>query len=245
MRKVLILGATSRIALETGICFARAGCDLFLVGRDAEKLSANKAVLENAGARRVIIASCDLMYIDTHVDLIDTVLATLGGIDSVLIAHGVYEDQLECERSAAKTLDIINVNFTSVVSLLTLLANYFECQRSGIIAVITSIAGDRGRRTHYIYGTSKGALNIFLQGLRSRLYKSGVSVVTIKPGYVDTPMTASLEKNILFAKPSYVGQKIYTAMKRHKNVVYIPGFWRLVMYVVKIIPEWLFKRLSF
>jgi short-subunit dehydrogenase len=245
MRRVLIIGATSRIAQETGICFARAGCDLFLVGRDAEKLRSTKAALEKAGARRVEIVSRDLTRVDTHQELIDTVIATLGGIDSVLIAHGVYEDQLECERSAAKTLDIIYVNFTSVVSLLTLLANYFEHQRSGIIAVITSIAGDRGRRTHYIYGSSKGALNIFLQGLRSRLYKNGVSVVTIKPGYVDTPMTASLEKNILFAKPSYVGQKIYMAMKHHKDVVYVPGFWRFVMYAVKIIPESLLKRMSF
>lgn len=245
MDRILVCGATSGIARETCLCFAEAGADLFLVGRDIEKLKSLEAMLKDAGARRVETVAFDLTNIDMHGWLIDLAVSKLEGIDSVLIAHGIYEDQLECERSVTKTLNILEVNLTSTISLLTILANYFEERRQGVIAVITSIAGERGRRLHYIYGTSKGALNIFLQGLRCRLHKVGVSVLTVKPGYVDTPMTASLKKNMLFAKPQYVGRKIYTAMKRRKDIIYTPGFWRAVMYVVKIIPESMFKRINF
>ncbi len=244
MSRILICGATSRIAQETALCFARAGGELFLIGRNTEKLGFVKSALEQAGARRVEVLSVDLAELDKHQEILDAAMVALGSIDGVLIAHGVLDSQLECERSVARTMDVLQANFMSAVSLLTILANYFEPRRRGVIAVITSIAGDRGRRSHYIYGTSKGALNIFLQGLRCRLHPAGVSVITVKPGYVDTPMTDSMKKNILFAKPSYVGRKIYRAMKGHKDVVYVPGFWRLFMFGVKAIPESFFKRMG-
>jgi len=135
-------------------------------------------------------------------------------------------------------------NCASVISLLRILADYFEQQRRGCIAVISSVAGDRGRQSNYVYGAAKGAVTVFLQGLRNRLYKSGVAVVTIKPGTVDTPMTAGMKKGLLFASASSVGQGIYKAMLARKEVVYLPWFWRPIMFIIRSIPEPIFKKLS-
>jgi short-subunit dehydrogenase len=143
-----------------------------------------------------------------------------------------------------KALEEFQVNCTSVISLLILLANYFEPRKRGCIAVISSVAGDRGRKANYLYGAAKAAVTVFLGGLRGRLAKSGVSVITIKPGFVDTPMTASMRKGLLFASPRKVGEGIYHAMLKGKEVVYLPWFWRPIMLVVKSIPEPIFKKLS-
>ncbi len=132
----------------------------------------------------------------------------------------------------------------SVISLLTHLGNRFEAQRHGAIAVISSVAGDRGRLSNYVYGTAKGAVSIFMQGLRNRLYKSGVNVLTIKPGFVDTPMTAQLPKGALWAQPDHIAAGIIKAIDSGKTVVYLPGFWRLIMLIIKSIPESVFRRLS-
>jgi short-subunit dehydrogenase len=131
-----------------------------------------------------------------------------------------------------------------VISLLTISANYFEQRRRGCIAVISSVAGDRGRKSNYVYGTAKAALTTFLQGLRNRLSSSGVTVVTVKPGFVATPMTAHMKSGLLTASPQAVGQGIYEAMMKKKDVVYLPWFWQPIMFIVKSIPESVFKRLS-
>ena len=138
----------------------------------------------------------------------------------------------------------LTTNGISVISLLTILANYFEAQKQGCIAVITSVAGDRGRKTNYVYGTAKAAVNMFLQGLNNRLFKSGVRVLTLKVGFVDTPMTAAIKKTPLFAQPETVGKSIYKAMLRRKGVVYIPWFWQFIMLIIIHIPEIIFKRLN-
>jgi short-subunit dehydrogenase len=138
----------------------------------------------------------------------------------------------------------LQTNGTSVIALLTLLANRFEAQGHGTLAVIGSVAGDRGRQSNYVYGTAKGMLAIFLQGLRNRLHRRGVNVLTIKPGFVDTPMTAGFEKGPLWASPEQVASRIIVAIDKGWDVVYAPAFWRLIMLVITTIPERVFKRLS-
>jgi decaprenylphospho-beta-D-erythro-pentofuranosid-2-ulose 2-reductase len=242
--KILIIGATSAIAQETAKCFARDGAELFLVARSSEKLNAVADDLRVRGAKSVETFLLDISDLDRHQEMFDAALAALGSLDMLLIAHGTLGDQRKCELSVEETLKELNTNALSVISLLTISANYFEQQRRGCIAVISSVAGDRGRQSNYVYGTAKGAVNTFLQGLRNRLYKAHVSVLTVEPGFVDTPMTAALKKGPLFARPSSVGKGIYQAMLKGKDVVYLPWFWRPIMLVVRSIPERIFKRLS-
>jgi short-subunit dehydrogenase len=244
MIKVLVVGATSAIAYEAAKCFAQDGAKLFLVGRNAEKLTAIANDLKVRGARGVETFLLDLNDLDRHQETLDAAISTFGVLDMLLIAHGTLGNQQLCERSVTETLKEFTSNCTSVISLLTISANYFEQQKRGCIAVISSVAGDRGRPSNYVYGTTKAAVSTFLQGLRSRLYKSGVSVVTVKPGLVDSPMTVALKKGPLFSSPQRVGRGVYQAMKRGKAVVYLPGYWRGIMFVVRSIPEGLFKRLS-
>src|SRR6266700_6129958 len=243
-QKIMIIGATSSIAHETAKHFAKNHAHLYLIARNPEKLETIKNDLTVRGAKHVETQHLDLNNLDQHHELIQTAIQTLGVLDTVLISHGTLADQQLCQQSVTKTIEELTTNFTSVISLLTIIANYFEQQRHGTIAVVTSVAGDRGRPSNYIYGTSKGAVTIFLQGLRSRLSKSGVTVLTIKPGLVDTPMTASLNKGPLFAQPGKVGKSIYKAIKKRKDIIYIPWFWRPIMLIVKSIPEPIFKRLS-
>ena len=165
-------------------------------------------------------------------------------MDLALIAHGSLPDQARCSVSVDDTLEALRINGTSVISLLTCLTPVFEAQRSGTIAVISSVAGDRGRQSNYAYGAAKGMVSVFMQGLRNRLTPHGVHVLTIKPGLVDTPMTASFKKGFLWATPDRVGADIVRAIDRRKDVLYTPWFWRLVMLAICAVPETLFKRLK-
>jgi short-subunit dehydrogenase len=242
-KRVLICGATSAIAGATARCFAEAQDLLFLVARDRQKLDAVAADLRVRGAARVETHVMDLADTAAHPGMIDACARSLGGIDTVLIAHGTLPDQAACQRSFAAARAELETNFMSVVSLLTLLGNDFEQRRAGTIAVISSVAGDRGRQSNYVYGAAKGAVSIFMQGLRNRLQRAGVHVLTIKPGFVDTPMTAGFAKNPLWADAASVGRGIYRALCRGNDVVYLPWFWRLVMWLIRLVPERIFKRL--
>jgi decaprenylphospho-beta-D-erythro-pentofuranosid-2-ulose 2-reductase len=242
--RVLIVGATSAIAIEVARAFAARGARLFLSGRDPAKLSAVADDLRVRYAAQVASAVLDVGDVPRHEDLIDRALRCWGGLDVVLVAHGVLPDQVRCEASVAETLRALEINFTATAALLTLLAPAFERQRGGCIAVITSVAGDRGRSSNYVYGAAKGGLHVFLQGLRNRLHAAGVTVLEIKPGFVDTPMTAHVPKGRLFASPRRVGRAIHRAITRRRDVVYVPWIWRPVMLGVRLLPERVFKRLK-
>jgi decaprenylphospho-beta-D-erythro-pentofuranosid-2-ulose 2-reductase len=241
---MMIIGATSAIAHETAKCFAKEGTEFFLVARSPQKLADIGDDLKVRGAQRIETYVLDVTELERHQEMIETAITTLDGLDMVLIAHGTLGDQQKCQRSVAETLKEFSTNCTSVISLLTILADYFEQQKRGCIAVISSVAGDRGRQSNYVYGATKGAISVFLQGLRNRLSKSGVAVVTVKPGLIDTPMTAEVKKGLLAGNAKGVGEGIYRAMKGRKEVVYLPWFWRPIMMIVRAIPEPVFKRLS-
>ena len=243
-RNVLIIGATSAIAHETAKHFALEGANLFLVARNEERVAALANDLKARGAGRVETYIQDVSDLSRHQELLDAAINTLDSVDMLLIAHGTLGDQRKCELSVEETMKELNNNALSVISLLTLAANYFEQRKQGCIAVISSVAGDRGRSSNYVYGTAKAALNAFLSGLRNRLSKAGVAVLTIKPGTVDTPMTAHMKKGLLFAKPGPVGKSIYQAMVKGKDVLYVPGYWSVIMFVIRSIPESVFKRLN-
>jgi decaprenylphospho-beta-D-erythro-pentofuranosid-2-ulose 2-reductase len=243
MQRVLILGATSTIASEVAQIHAGRGDRLHLVGRSPDKLA--RTALACAGAS-VTTASADLSRTESNEALVGDAVRALGRIDAVLIAHGDLGDQIETERSFAAAEAVLRTNFLSVVALLIPLANEMEhAGGGGRIGVITSVAGDRGRPRNYTYGTAKGALNIYLQGLRSRLYPAGVSVTTLKLGPVDSPMTRDHKKHALFGKPPSVARDIVRAMDAREPEAYVPRFWSAIMPVVKNTPEGLFQRLRF
>jgi short-subunit dehydrogenase len=244
MSNIVIFGATSAIAEQAARVWAGRGDRLVLVGRNAEKLSAIAEDLKVRGATLAHALSLDLDQVDEHSALIAEIERQLGTIDVALIAHGKLGNQSEAEKNFSEAQSIWQTNFVSAASLMTLLAPLLEKQGSGTIAAISSVAGDRGRKSNYVYGSAKGALSIFLSGLRNRLYSSGAHVVTIKPGFVDTPMTADFKKGPLWASSEKVGQGIVRAIDSKRSIVYLPGFWRLIMTIICSIPEMIFKRLS-
>lgn len=244
MKKILIFGATSAIAEQCARIWAARGESLYLVARNDDRLKTIASDIEIRGASRVLSCRMDVNDMGQHAKLIDEAVAALGGIDVVLIAHGTLADQNSCERSVEETMMEIQTNALSSISLLTLTANHLETKRQGTIAIISSVAGDRGRASNYIYGAAKAMVTAFTSGLRQRLYKSDVAVVTIKPGFVDTPMTTGFQKGLMWVKPETVAPKIVTAIDKRKAEVYIPKFWWVIMLVIKIIPNTIFQRLK-
>jgi decaprenylphospho-beta-D-erythro-pentofuranosid-2-ulose 2-reductase len=242
MKRVAIFGATSAIAAEVARIHAERGDRLHLVGRNADKL---REVARRCAGATVTTASADFADLAEAGRVAGAAIEVLGGLDTVVVAHGDLGDQLASERSFAVAEATIVANFTSVVALLIPLANHLEAARRGRIGVLTSVAGERGRPRNYTYGASKGALNVYLQGLRTRLYPANVSVTTLKLGPVDTPMTREHKKHLLFGKPAPVATGVVRAVDAGVAEAYVPSFWRAIMPIVKNTPERVFQLLPF
>jgi short-subunit dehydrogenase len=245
VRRILIIGATSAIAEATARIYAARGDALFLVGRNLAHLQAIADDLKVRGAVRVATATLEVTDFAAHQAVLDQAEQELGGVEIALIAHGTLSDQAACQTSVDTMRREFDINGLSVMALLTALANRFEAREQGTLAVISSVAGDRGRQSNYVYGSAKATVTTFLSGLRQRLAKSNVNVLTIKPGFVDTPMTAGIpNKGALWAKPDRVAAGIVRAIDKQRNVIYLPWFWRFIMLIIRHIPEPIFKKLK-
>jgi len=239
--RVAIFGATSAIAAEIARVYAGRGARLFLAGRDPAKL---RALVEARGDAVAGFREVDLTAPGAAAAAVSAAIEALGGgLDVAVIAHGWLGDQLASERDVAEAERIIATNFVSVVALLVPLGNHFEAAGAGHIAVLSSVAGDRGRPRNYTYGASKGAVNLYLQGLRTRLWSRGVGVHTLKLGPVDTPMTATHEKTMLFARADRVAADIVAAIDAGRAEAYVPWYWRFIMAIVRNMPERAMQRL--
>lgn len=244
-KRVLIIGATSAIATACARLWASEGSEFFLVARNGARLEVTAADLRGRGASAVSLHEMDATDVPAHSNMLQHCLEVLGQIDIALVAHGTLPDQKACENDVALTLSEFANNGLSVIALLTRLANQFEAQRCGSLAIISSVAADRGRPSNYVYGSAKAAVSTFCEGLQARLFKVGVHVTTIKPGFVATPMTAGLAlPGPLLAQPGQVAERIVSGIARRVPVLYTPAFWALIMWVIRAIPQPLFKRLN-
>ena len=244
MLKIMLVGATSAIAEATARRYAAGGARLHLIARDAERLPLIARDLAVRGAQAVSTEVCDFAEPFDAEALVKAAQSALEGLDLVLIAHGVLPDQSACEQDVARLCQAFEINTLSTLALLTPIANFMQAQQRGSIVVLSSVAGDRGRQSNYVYGASKAALDAFLSGLRNRLAKYGVQVLTIKPGFVDTPMTIEFKKGLLWASADTIAAGIVQAVEKKRDVVYLPWFWRGIMVIIRCIPERVFKRLS-
>jgi short-subunit dehydrogenase len=242
---VAIFGATSGIAVALARRFAETGARLVLVARDEEALAGEAADLKVRGAAEVVTQRADFADTAALTPVAEAAWSALGGIDIALVAYGSLPDQAEAQGSAAAAEAALRLNFVSPAILCDALARAFETQRSGTIAVISSVAGDRGRQSNYIYGSAKGGLQRYLEGLRHRLSKAGVAVLDIRPGFVSTKMTAHLpQKGPLWATPEQVAADIMGAVDKGRTVLYTPWFWRFVMLIIRSVPARIFHRTS-
>lgn len=238
MPKVLILGATSAVAQEIALQYAARGAKLYLVGRSQDKLDSLQTRLAPTKAH---VVQADLNRTEHAAALIERIVSDFGPLDVAIIAHGLLGDQLRSERDFGEALLVTQTNYLSVVSLVIPLANHLERQGRGHLVVLSSVAGERGRPRNYTYGAAKGAVTLYLQGVRSRLWP-GVGVHTIKLGPVDSPMTVDHVKNPLFATCQRVAKDIIRIVDKNIPEAYVPYYWWPIMKLVKNLPEWVFQR---
>jgi short-subunit dehydrogenase len=239
---VLILGARSDIGKAVAHKFAALGHPVQLAARDAASLEADKTDMELRYRVAVSLHDFDALALDTH----DAFVAALPELPRIAVcAVGLMGEQSENERVVAAAARVMRSNFEGPASILATLANGFEERGSGTIVGISSVAGDRGRATNYVYGSAKAGFTAFLSGLRNRLAKTGVHVVTVLPGFVATQMTEGMDLPAkLTAEPSEVAEAIARAVERKKNVIYVRPIWRVIMLIIRTIPERIFKRMK-
>ena len=244
IKPVLILGATSAIARGTAAAFAARGYSLYLAGRDVSELERLASDLRIRYRTEVRIGVFDAEDYISHTGFIERVSNEMGGLEGVLLAFGYLGEQQLAARDSTERVAVIARNLTGAINLLEPLAACLERQGTGFIIGISSVAGDRGRQSNYIYASAKGGFTIYLQGLRNRLFHAGICVLTVKAGFVDTAMTYGMPNLFFVASPDYVGEQIVRALEKGRNVAYIPWFWRYIMLVLKLVPESIFKRLK-
>jgi len=242
-RIIVILGATSAIAEASARRWAAEGARLVLLARDPGRLDAVATDLRVRGAR-VDTVTADLATLDAATT-IDRIVADHGRIDVVLLAYGVLGEQARAERDPAEARRILDTDFGSAAGWCLAVANVLERQDAGVLVVVGSVAGDRGRASNHVYGAAKGGLGILVQGIAHRLARGGARAVLVKPGFVDTPMTAHVaRKGPLWAKPDAIAGAIVAAGRARRGpvVVYAPWFWRWVMLAIRLVPTALFHR---
>jgi short-subunit dehydrogenase len=245
--RTLILGATSGIGKAVAHCLAARGQDLIVAGRDQDELHALATDLEIRYQVAVQPACYEATDFASHGDFFSAcATGSSSPLTGLVFCQGTMADQAEAERDFAMCRQMIDVNYTSAVSLLNLAAAHFAERGSGYICALSSVAGDRGRQSNFLYGSTKAALTVYLQGLRNRLARRGVTVVTVKPGFVDTAMTWGLLKagSPLVASPGRAARDIVRAIDRRANAIYTPWFWRGIMTIIQSIPEPIFKRMA-
>lgn len=243
-KRVLVLGALSEIAEAACRLYAAEGARLFLVARDRAKLEAVAADLAVRGAMQVQFEAADLTRLDPEKSLAKW-SAALGGLDLVLLAYGVLGDQRAVERDLASAAALIDTNYRSAALWSLATANQLESAGEGVLIVIGSVAGDRGRQSNYLYGSTKAGLAVLVEGIAHRLAKSGARAVLMKPGFVDTSMTAHIEKKgALWSSPDKIAKLIRSAADRPRPVAYAPSYWRLIMAVIRSVPAPIFHRTS-
>lgn len=242
---ILIIGATSGIA--EAFCFEalKKKYNLILAGRNRVGLKALSVDLSvRADTPPCPVLEFDVSAAEKHGEFLQKVLALEPHLKGVFIAAGIMPAQEICEKDFSKAREMMETNYVSLVSLLEILARYFEGEKGGFISCLSSVAGDRGRKDNYLYGSTKAALTVYLSGLRARLHRSSVLVQTVKPGPVDTKMTKGLKKLPLLASPEKVAGHILAAIEGGQDVIYTPRVWKYIMTLIKMIPEGIFKRLG-
>lgn len=242
MSYVLIIAAKSDIAQALALKYAEEGYDLYLAARNITQLNDFANHLKVRSEVNVECIELDILNYSTHQDFYNLLPEKPQGVISVV---GYLGEQTTAQSDFNESEKIIASNYTGVVSLLNIVANDFERRKSGFIIGISSVAGDRGRKSNYIYGSAKSGLSAYLSGLRNRLHNVGVQVLTVKPGFVATQMTQNMDlPEKLTAQPELVATDIFNAQQKGKNILYTKWLWRWIMFIIKIIPEWKFKGLN-
>jgi decaprenylphospho-beta-D-erythro-pentofuranosid-2-ulose 2-reductase len=242
--RVLLFGASSGIGGALARRLAAEGYDMILAGRDKDDLASRARDLEVRYGVATEVVLFDALDFDSHPGLIEACFqAAPRGLEGVAVCHGAMSEPEAAVSDFATARHMIDVNYASVVSLLDRAAEHFERQQRGFLCVVTSVAGDRGRASNYHYGSSKAALSVYLEGLGVRLGRAGVKVVDVRPGMVDTRLTYGLPGLVLVAQPETVAADAWRAIRTGRSVVYSPWFWRVIMGIIKLLPNFVFKRL--
>ena len=246
LEKAIVVGASSGIGEATARRLAAEGASVALVARRKDELDRVAADIAKAGKGQAFVHVHDVTHFDEVPELFDKIVAELGGLDAIVYAAGVMPRIDESEYAFAKDRQMIEVNLLGAMAWLNPAAAKFEAQRAGTIVGISSIAGERGRRGNPGYCTSKAAFSTYLESLRNRLARYGVNVVTIKPGFVDTAMTAGVPGLFWLIKPEQAAQTSLALARRGSGAQgFVPWRWSLVAMVVRSIPSFIFRRLNF